>query len=224
MAIAEHYSRMKIDPQRVKQAAKLLLFLLVLVSLNQVVDWLAGLFQFQFWPHHLDMATLIFCLSSLLYILLLATPFLPGVEIGLILMSLLGLPGILVIYLCTLLALSLSFMLGRILSPMTMARVLDWFHLERARNLVEKLAPLDAAERSRFLLENAPSKLVPLLLRHRYLVFTVLLNMPGNALVGGGGGIGLIAGMSRLFPFPRFLLLIALAILPGPIFFLLRGS
>jgi len=224
VAFAGVHRQLKYNPQRIRQGAKFLLFLLILVSLNQLVDWLANLFQFQFWPHHLDMAVLIFCLSSLLYILLLAIPFLPGVEIGLILMSLLGLPGILIIYLCTVLALSLSFMLGRILPPMTIARVLDWFHLERARNLVEKLTPLDAAERQRFLLENAPSKLVPLLLRHRYLVFAVLFNMPGNSLIGGGGGIGLVAGMSRLFPYPRFLLLVALAILPGPIFFLARGN
>ncbi|MGA6994478.1 MAG: hypothetical protein WBX50_11355, partial [Candidatus Deferrimicrobiaceae bacterium] len=65
---------------------------------------------------------------------------------------------------------------------------------------------------------------VPFLLRQRYLVIGVLFNLPGNALIGGGGGIGLIAGMSRLFPFPKYLLLICLAITPGPIIFLLRAA
>lgn len=63
-----------------------------------------------------------------------------------------------------------------------------------------------------------------LLLRHRYLIIGILFNVPGNALIGGGGGIGLIAGMSKLYPFPKYLLLICLAITPGPILFLLRAA
>jgi hypothetical protein len=46
------------------------------------------------------------------------------------------------------------------------------------------------------------------------------LNLPGNALIGGGGGIGLIAGMSRLYPYPKYILFVALAITPLPILFL----
>jgi hypothetical protein len=38
-----------------------------------------------------------------------------------------------------------------------------------------------------------------------------------------GGGIGLIAGMSRLFPFPKYLLLVCVAITPVPLLFLLRA-
>jgi hypothetical protein len=45
----------------------------------------------------------------------------------------------------------------------------------------------------------------------------VLLNLPGNALLGGGGGIGLIIGMSRLIPFHKYLLLIAVAVAPVPL-------
>jgi len=40
--------------------------------------------------------------SALLYILLMAIPFMPGIEIGLALMILLGYKGALLIYLCTL--------------------------------------------------------------------------------------------------------------------------
>jgi len=82
---------------------------------------------------------------------------------------------------------------------------------------------LDTEEqRLRFLLQSAPTRIVPFLLRYRYLIIGILFNLPGNALIGGGGGIGLIAGMSKLFPFPKYLLLICLAITPGPIIFLLR--
>ena len=53
------------------------------------------------------------------------------------------------------------------------------------------------------------------------LVLAVLFNLPGNALIGGGGGIAMMAGMSRLYSFPAYLLLIAVAILPGPILVML---
>jgi len=39
----------------------------------------------------------------------------------------------------------------------------------------------------------------------------------------GVGGIALIAGMSRLFPFPKYVLLVCLAITPVPLIFLLRA-
>jgi hypothetical protein len=95
--------------------------------------------------------------------------------------------------------------------------------LERARKLVTELEPLSAEERFRFLARSTPSRIVPFLLRHRYLVLAVLFNLPGNVIIGDGGGIALIAGMSRLFPFPKYVLLVCLAITPVPLLFLLRA-
>jgi hypothetical protein len=51
-------------------------------------------------------------------------------------------------------------------------------------------------------------------------MIALILNLPGNALVGGGGGIGMIVGVSRLFPFTRYFLLVSLAILPLPLLIL----
>jgi hypothetical protein len=208
----------------IRLAAKIALFLGILVFLNYAMGWLANFIAFQMWPRHINMAFFLLFASIGLYILLLAIPFLPGIEVGLMLMAMLGAKGIALVYLCTLLSLSLSFLFGRLLPPRHLARALGWFHLTRARNLVTALEPLDTEERLRFLLRSAPSRIVPFLLRQRYLVIGVLFNLPGNALIGGGGGLGLIAGMSRLFPFPKYLLLICLAITPGPIIFLLRAA
>lgn len=36
----------------------------------------------------------------------------------------------------------------------------------------------------------------------RYVALAVLLNIPGNVVIGGGGGIAFAAGMTRLFSFP----------------------
>jgi hypothetical protein len=146
-----------------------------------------------------------------------ALPFVPGIELGLALMIMLGPPGVFLVYLCTLVSLSLSFAIGRLISLKAFARFLGWLHLHKARDLMLKLEPLDPQEKFDVLLKSAPSKIVPLLLKHRYLVIALMLNLPGNALIGGG--IGLIAGMSRLYSFPRYLLLVSVAITPLPLLF-----
>jgi len=209
---------------RISLAVKIALFLFVLLFLNYAVEWLAHRVSFQMWPRHVNMALFALAVSVVSYTLLLAIPFLPGIEVGLVLMAMLGTKGIVLVYGCTVMALSLSFLFGRLLPPRYLARALGWFHLVRARDLVLSLEPLPPDERLRFLLEGAPSRFVPFLLRQRYLILGVLFNLPGNALIGGGGGIGLVAGMSRLFPFPKYLLLICVAITPGPIFFLVRNA
>lgn len=49
-------------------------------------------------------------------------------------------------------------------------------------------------------------------------MISIILNLPGNAIIGGG--IGLIAGISRLYPFPKYLLVVGFAITPLPLVFL----
>jgi len=169
------------------------LFLGILVFLNYAVGWLANLVSFQMWPEHVDMAAFLLFILFVSYILLLAIPFLPGIEVGLALMAILGVKGIVLVYLCTVLSLSLSFLIGRLLPPRYFARALGWFHLFRARDLVAALEPLTSEERLRFLLRSVPSRIAPFLLRQRYLIIGILFNLPGNALIGGGGGIGLIS-------------------------------
>jgi hypothetical protein len=43
------------------------------------------------------------------------------------------------------------------------------------------------------------------------------LNIPGNIVIGGGGGIAMIAGLTGLYSFPRYLLTIAIAVAPIPL-------
>lgn len=208
---------------RAKLAAGILLFVGILLFLNYGVAKLSDLLAFQMWPSDLNVAVFIVFGSAILYVVLMALPFMPGIEVGLMLMAMLGVGGIILVYLCTVLALSLSFLAGRLLPPRFVARALGWLRLERARKLVTELEPLDAEERFRLLARSTPSRIVPFLLRHRYLVLAVLFNLPGNAIIGDGGGIALIAGMSRLFPFPKYLLLVRLAITPIPLVFLFRA-
>ena len=162
-------------------------------------------------------------LSLGLYVLLLAVPFVPGVEIGLGLIAMLGPEICLTVYLCTVAALALSFLVGRLVPERTVLRAMDLLHLKRARDLVSRLMPLDPKERPAFISSAASGRFVPWLLKYRYLGLAVILNVPGNALIGGGGGIALTAGLSRLMPFPTYLLTVALAVAPVPLVIWLMG-
>lgn len=83
------------------------------------------------WPEHANIAVFLLFASIVTYIVLLAIPFLPGIEVGLMLMAMLGTKGIVIIYLSTVLSLSLSFLFGRLLSPRCLASTQEWFHFTR---------------------------------------------------------------------------------------------
>lgn len=165
---------------------------------------------------------LLYTIGFALYALLLSLPFVPGVELGWALMLLLGVEGVIGAYLATLAGLSLSYALGSRIPPEVIARLLRWLHLYRAATWLGRLESLDAAQRLDLLIARAPARIVPQLLRHRYLALAVAFNLPGNTLLGGGGGIGLLAGLSRLFTWPEYMLTVSLAVAPVPLLMLLH--
>lgn len=120
-------------------------------------------------------------------------------------------------------ALLLSYLVGRFVPYTATAAALEFVGLRKARDMALRMAPLDAVARPGFLTANAPRRIVPFLLRRRFLVLAVMINLPGNTLIGGGGGIALVAGMSGIYPLPRFLLTIALAVAPIPVLVLTTG-
>jgi hypothetical protein len=205
---------------KAKRLLKLSLVVGLLVLLNYGGRVVVEQINFQLWPEHENLMVTAFWFCVAVYVLWMAIPFVPGIELGLALMVMLGARGVVLVYLCTLLSLSLSFAVGRLIPLKVFSRFLGWLHLQKAQNLVLELEPLNSEEKLDFLLRTAPSKIIPYLLRHRYLMIAVALNLPGNVIIGGGGGIGLIAGMSNLCPFPKYLLFVSLAITPLPILFL----
>ena len=205
---------------KVRRFLKIALIVGLLVVLNYGGRLIVAQINFQLWPEHENIMITVFWFSVVVYVLWMAIPFVPGIELGLALMVLLGPMGVALVYLCTLVSLSLSFAIGRLIPLKAFSRFLGWLHLQKAQNLVLQLEPLNSEEKLDFLLSAAPSKVIPYLLKHRYLMIAVSLNLPGNVLIGGGGGIGLIAGMSGLCPFPKYLLFVSLAITPLPILFL----
>jgi len=208
------------ETPKIRRFFKISLIVGFLVLVNYGGSLVVEQINFQLWPEHEHLMITVLWIAIVVYVLWMALPFVPGIELGLALMVMLGTRGIVLVYLCTLLSLSLSFTIGRLIPLNGFARFLGWLHLYKAQDLVLQLEPLNSEEKLNFLLRTAPSKVIPFLLKHRYLTIAIALNLPGNSLIGGGGGIGLITGMSRLYPFPKYILLVSLAITPLPILFL----
>lgn len=159
-----------------------------------------------------------------LYVLASAVPFVPGAEIGLGLLLTFGERLAVLVYAAMVAALTLSYGIGRFVPSRLIAALFGHLGLDRARALVLRMAPLDPRQRVDLLSSQAPRRLVPVLLRHRYLALAVVLNVPGNSLLGGGGGIALAAGMSGLYPAPAYLATLCVAVAPVPALVLVTGG
>ena len=200
---------------------KLVLLVFLGIGLNLTGHALVDGLNFQVFPRHEAVLHLMVLSAAGLYITLMAIPFMPGIEVGFALLLLLGGEGALLVYMSTVLALSISYWFGRLMPERTISRVLQWLNFHRAAEIVRRLELVPPPERIGELYSLAPEGIVPFLLRHRFLAVGVLLNLPGNALIGGGGGIGLVLGMSRLIPFYQYVSTVALAVAPVPLLFYL---
>ncbi len=163
-------------------------------------------------------------LLLLLYALLLAIPFIPGVEIGIAVLAVHGSAAAPFVYLATVLGLCIGFAFGTILSDRMSCRFLMTLGLNRACYFIDEIKLLSREERLKRLDQALPSWAGHWLVDHRYIVLAVLLNLPGNSLLGGGGGIVMLAGLSRTFATLRFVLTIAVATLPIPLMVYLLGT
>lgn len=155
--------------------------------------------------------------ASAIYVVLMAIPFMPGVEIAFSMMMVLGPKIAFLVYVCTVIALIPPYLVGRMISVGFCARTLRALGFQRLAQLFDQMLPLSGEQRLNFLLDTSPSRIVPFLLRHRFIALAVLLNVPGNMLIGGGGGIALLAGATGLYPVPAYVLTVALAVAPVPL-------
>lgn len=156
-------------------------------------------------------------LMLLAYAVLIAVPFVPGVELGISLLMLQGSAIAPMVYSATLLGLVAAFVVGAKVPYAVLQRWLGDLHLRRICALLARIEPLDRAARLEMLRARLPGRLAPLAVRHRYVALALLINLPGNAVIGGGGGILLLAGLSRLFAVGAIALTMAIAVAPVPI-------
>ena len=158
------------------------------------------------------------------YALLIAVPFMPGVEIGVALLLMEGAAIAPYVYLATVAGLVLAFAVGRFVSLDWLHRVLADLHLKRACLMIQGIKTETPSARLAHLTDRLPAVLARPLVDWRHLSIAALLNLPGSVVIGGGGGIVMLAGISRLFRPGWMILTIALAVLPVPLGVWLWGA
>jgi hypothetical protein len=163
---------------------------------------------FQQWAREAMLGDPIIWWLLVAYIVLIAIPFVPGAELGLLLIAVFGPPIVGYVYLATVLALVLSFTMGRCLPDGLLERI-------AARLDAARLLHRPGAEQTRL------GRWADALLRHRCCSLAVLINTPGNSILGGGGGIAMAAGASRLMNCWEFVPTVLVAVSPVPLLVLI---
>jgi len=151
-------------------------------------------------------------IGGLIYILLLSLPFVPGVELGVLLMCAFGKEGIVFVYFATVAGLSLAFLMGRMVPKRWVESLLKKLGFSQTS---DNQSDVIVSMLDNFLRHQ--NQLRAILLNHRYLVIGFLFNIPGTYLIGGGGGLSLACGISRNISFRWFLLTVVLAVSPVPL-------
>lgn len=121
------------------------------------------------------------------------------------------------VYVSMLAALLFAFFTGRLIPRMFVASILQnlgvrwrFLQIRGHRGHLGKLANLGVG-------------IVRLLTFNKFLTLGAALNTPGNSVLGGGGGLALLAGASGQFSFAGFGMVAAIAIAPIPLAFALFG-
>ncbi len=196
---------------------RLVVIVAVAVAANIGLVWVQAQLGEPATPGARLMLTGILAISLLSYAVLMAIPFVPGVEIGLSLLLMQGAAIAPFVYAATFFGLALAYLVGRFLPFGVLYGLFADIGLRGACDLLETLRPLSRRERLAMLRDQLPRWLGGPLIRYRYLTIALALNIPGNVIIGGGGGIALVAGLSGAFGARAILLTFALAVAPVPL-------
>ncbi|MGJ8534373.1 MAG: hypothetical protein ACSHYC_19465 [Alphaproteobacteria bacterium] len=201
--------------------------LILLVAFLVLATWGAHLIRdalnLQIRPDNEQQVHQAIMLGSAAYVGLLALPFVPGAEIGLAMLAAFG-PSIApLIYVTTVASMMVAYTIGRFLPISALERLLSFLRMRRAARLVAHAGPLSREERIVMLLEGQSKRAVKLGLRYRYIAVALAVNTPGNSIIGGGGGIMMIAGLSGIFSPLLMFVTIAIAVSPVPLAVMFLG-
>ncbi|WP_419903141.1 hypothetical protein [Kiloniella sp.] len=152
---------------------------------------------------------------ALLYLLLLSVPFVPGIEIGLLIMAAFGKDGVISVYFATIGGLSLAYFFGT--SFPQLWEKAGFINFDSSAFSRTDEAPFSNDKASIPLALKLIRSISPWIIRYRYLTLAILINLPGNVVFGGGGGISFISGASRKFKWFWFMSTLVLATLPVPL-------
>lgn len=205
-------------------ALRVVAFVAIVVAATWAAHYLRDMLDMTIRPDNEAMVHRTLMFSMVAYMGLLAIPFVPGAEVGLAIITAFGAAIAPLVYMATVLGMMLAYAAGRLMPGTTLARLLSLLRLRRAADLVTRAANLPPEDRLSLLLDGAPPRTVGLALRYRYLALALSVNVPGNAVIGGGGGIMMMAGLSGIFAPVQTFIVIAIAVSPIPITVMLLGA
>lgn len=201
--------------------------LAVLIALLALATWgvhlLRDAMDLQIRPDNEQQVHRAIMLGAIAYIGLLAVPFVPGAEIGLAMLVAFGAAIAPLVYICTVASMMLAYTVGRFVPIASLERLLRLLGMRRAASVVARAAPLSNDERLALLLAGQSKGALSLAMRHRYIALALAVNTPGNSIVGGGGGIMMMAGLSGIFSPLSTFLTIAIAVSPVPLAMIFLG-
>lgn len=203
---------------------RLLMLVVVVLAATWVSYVIRDALDMTVMPHNERAVHWFIMLATGVFVVLLAIPFVPGAEVGLTMLTVFGADIAPLVYGATVTGLMLAFIIGRLVPATTVARGLRALRLTRAAGAVEENAALPKHARLARLMNAGSPRALRLATRYRYLAILLAINLPGNFLIGGGGGISLMAGMSGVFSPVPFLLTVAVAVAPVPLAVMLFGA
>lgn len=208
-------------------ASSLILRFVILISILVLATWGAHLVRdalnLEIRPGNEQAVHRMIMSGAVAYIGLLAVPFVPGAEIGIAMLAAFGAGIAPLIYVATVVSMMLAYTVGRFLPIHALERLLARMRMRRAAALVARAALLAPEERVTVLLQGRSEKSLQIGLRYRYAALALAVNTPGNSIIGGGGGIMMMAGLSGIFsPLATFVTII-LAVSPVPLAVLFFG-
>ena len=151
------------------------------------------------------------------YALLLAVPFVPGIEIGLAFLVIQGMEAAPFVYIATVAGLFLAFCIGQYSPLDRLIQFLHGFSFHRLCRLLERIKTTPREQRIAAMETRLPRWAATFLCDYRYVTLGLSLSLPGNIALGCGGGSMLAAGLSRLFQTRFILLTLAIATAPVPL-------
>ena len=196
---------------------RLVLVLAFAYVIHLSLDWLMHLTDDLPQSTGAALRALILAIALIAYALMIAIPFVPGIEIGISLVLMRGAEIAPLVYLATAGGLLISYYAGRLMPYRWLMRLFEDLRLKRAAALLQRIEPLGPERRLALMRRQLPGRLGQWAVNYRYLALALLINMPGSFLIGGGGGICLMAGLTRLFRPRATTITIALAVLPFPL-------
>lgn len=186
-------------------------------------DWLSRELAIDIRPSNEPTVHLLVLMAVLAFVIASCIPFVPGAEIGFALLLLFGGKVALLVYASMVGALLLAYAIGVLVPVERIASLFRWLGFQKAHQFVSCLADTPPPARADLLISRSPKSYAKFLLRHRYVLLVALFNLPGNSVLGGGGGIAFTAGVSGLFRFPGFVSAVLVAVAPVPLFFAFQG-